>query len=110
MIAKIPALFVLASISFFAAPGLAADAMPQNVSQSPYGRTSDGSPVEQYTLTNANGLFLNVITYGAIITEMRVPDRDGKLGDVVLGFDNLGQYLTKSPYFGSIIGRVGNRI
>ena len=110
MIAKIPALLVLASAAFFAALGLAADTMPLNVTQSPYGRMPDGAPVEQYTLTNANGLFLSVINYGAIITEMHVPDRDGKLGDVVLGFDHLGEYLVKSPYFGAIIGRVGNRI
>ena len=110
MIPKIPALLALASAALLAAPGFAADAMPSNVAQSPYGRMPDGSPVEQYTLTNANGLFLTVINYGAIITEVHVPDRDGKLGDVVLGFDHLGDYLTKSPYFGAIIGRVGNRI
>jgi aldose 1-epimerase len=70
----------------------------------------DGAAVELYTLTNANGLVCKVITYGAVITELDVPDRNGKLGDVVLGFDNLPQYLRESPCFGAVVGRVANRI
>lgn len=70
----------------------------------------DGKPVEVYTLTNTRGAFVRIITYGAIVTELHVPDRAGKLGDVVLGFDNLSAYVTKSPYFGAIVGRVANRI
>jgi len=70
----------------------------------------DGTPVELYTLTNANGLVCKVITYGAVITELDVPDRAGNLGDVVLGFDNLHQYLRESPCFGAVVGRVANRI
>jgi aldose 1-epimerase len=70
----------------------------------------DGHGVERYTLTNANGLMLRVITYGAIITEFHVPDRAGKMADVVLGFDKLDDYVKGSPYFGAIVGRVANRI
>ncbi len=70
----------------------------------------DGTPVDLYTLTNADGLVCKVITYGAAITELRVPDRAGRMGDIVLGFDNLTQYLSESPCFGSVVGRVANRI
>ena len=84
--------------------------MPASISKSPFGAMPDGAPVDIYTLTNANGLVCKVITYGAAITELHVPDRDGKMGDVVLGFDNLPQYLTDSPCFGAVVGRVANRI
>jgi aldose 1-epimerase len=63
-----------------------------------------------YTLTNAHGMKAKIITYGGIITELDAPDRDGKMGDVVLGFDNLQSYLAGSPYFGALIGRVANRV
>ena len=70
----------------------------------------DGHGVERYTLTNANGITLRVITYGAIITELQVPDRAGKKADIVLGFDTLDGYVKGNPYFGATVGRVGNRI
>jgi aldose 1-epimerase len=70
----------------------------------------NGQSVERYTLTNSKGLHLGIITYGAIITDFYVPDRAGKLDDIVLGFDKLDQYVKGSPYFGAIVGRVGNRI
>lgn len=70
----------------------------------------EGHGVERYTLTNANGLTLRVITYGAIITEFQVPDRAGKMADIVLGFDKLADYVKGSPYFGASVGRVANRI
>jgi aldose 1-epimerase len=75
----------------------------------PYGDLN-GQAVERYTLSNKNGLKLSVITYGAIITEFQVPDRTGKLGDIVLGFDKLDGYVKGSPYFGATVGRVANRI
>ena len=75
-----------------------------------FGKTEDGTPVELYTLTNAHGMKAKIMTYGGILTELDVPDRDGKMGDVVLGFDNLKGYLAGHPYFGAIVGRVANRI
>jgi aldose 1-epimerase len=78
--------------------------------KSNFGKLPDGTPVEQYTLTNASGAFCKIITYGGIITELFVPDKNGKLGDVVVGFDNLEQYLGPHPYFGAITGRFANRI
>jgi aldose 1-epimerase len=84
--------------------------MPASISRSSYGTTPDGRAVDLYTLTNADGLVCKVINYGAIITELHVPDRSGKLGDVVLGFDNLTQYIDRNPFFGCVVGRVANRI
>ena len=76
----------------------------------PYGTTADGVAVDEYTLTNANGMEVKVITYGGIITSIKVPDRDGNMANVALGFNNLQDYETKSPYFGCITGRYANRI
>jgi aldose 1-epimerase len=84
--------------------------MPASITKTAYGATLEGAPVDLYTLTNSNGLVARVLTYGAIITELHVPDRAGRLGDIVLGFDNLGQYLTQNPHFGCVVGRVANRI
>src|SRR2546422_9072112 len=64
----------------------------------------------QFTLTNAHGIEVRVITYGGIITSIRTPDRSGRLDDIVLGFDSLAGYLKDSPYFGAIVGRYANRI
>jgi aldose 1-epimerase len=80
------------------------------VQKSDYGKTADGIPVELYTLTNANGLVAKVITYGGILTELHVPDKDGKMADVVLGCPDLQTYLAGHPHFGAITGRVANRI
>ena len=80
------------------------------IQQRPYGTTADGVAVDEYILTNANGMEVHIITYGGTITSIWVPDRNGNMGNVALGFDNLADYETKSPYFGCIIGRYGNRI
>ncbi len=80
------------------------------VKKQPFGKTADGTPVDLYVLTNKNGVEAAVATYGGVVVTLRVPDRSGKLGDVVLGFDNLDGYLKQNPFFGSIVGRYGNRI
>ncbi len=80
------------------------------VTRAPFGTTPEGDSVELFTLTNANGVELRAITYGGIITSLKVPDRDGTMGDVVLGYDSLAGYLRSSPYFGAIVGRYANRI
>ena len=74
-----------------------------------FGKTPDGTPVDLYVLTNGK-VTAKVMTYGAILTELIVPDRHGKPADVVLGFDNLAGYLAGHPYFGATTGRVANRI
>lgn len=74
-----------------------------------FGKTPDGTAVERYTLTNGR-VTAKVLTYGGIVSELHVPDRDGKPGDVVLGFDTLDGYLKGHPYFGATVGRFANRI
>ncbi|HJR61207.1 MAG TPA: aldose epimerase family protein [Vicinamibacterales bacterium] len=76
----------------------------------PYGKMPDGRQVERFTLTSAGGIVLQAMGYGGIITSLRVPDRNGTAGDIVLGFDRLDDYLADDPFFGAIIGRYGNRI
>lgn len=81
------------------------------ISKSEFGKTKDGSTVEQYTLKNANGVEVNVITYGGRITSLKVPNKKGKLENVVLGHDTMDGYLRDdNPFFGALIGRFGNRI
>ena len=75
-----------------------------------FGKTGDGRPVALYTLTNSNGMEVRAMTYGGIIVSIRVPDKNGKMGDVVLGHDNVDGYLVNPPYFGAIVGRYANRI
>lgn len=75
-----------------------------------YGTTADGIDIEQYTLTSAGGVRVSLITYGGIITAVHAPDRDGRPANIALGFDNLADYETKSPFFGCITGRYANRI
>ncbi|HEV2672492.1 MAG TPA: aldose epimerase family protein [Gemmatimonadales bacterium] len=80
------------------------------VSRAPFGHLPDGRAVELFTLTNAHGIEVRAMTYGAIITSIRTPDRTGAQADIVLGFDSLGGYLGGSPYFGAVVGRYANRI
>ncbi len=80
------------------------------VSKAEYGKTQDGQTVDVYTIKNAHGVEVKAITFGGIITSLRVPDKSGNMADVVLGFDNLAGYEDNKPYFGAIIGRYGNRI
>jgi aldose 1-epimerase len=81
-----------------------------SIKKAPWGRLSDGAAVDIYTLTNKSGLEARIMTYGAILVSLKVPDRQGVLADVNLGFDTLDGYLGTHPYFGAIIGRYGNRI
>src|SRR5216683_7566953 len=71
----------------------------------------DATPVELFTLTNRQGIELRTMTYGGIIVSLRVPDRQGRAGDIVLGYESAAEYARNNgPYFGAIIGRYGNRI
>ena len=75
-----------------------------------FGKTTDGTAVEVFTLTNSNGVKLRAMTYGAIVLSLETPDRDGKLADIVLGYNTVDEYIADTPYFGAIVGRYGNRI
>jgi aldose 1-epimerase len=80
------------------------------VTRASFGKAPDSTPVDVYTLVNAHGIRARILTYGGIIQTLETPDRAGKLGDVVLGFDDMPGYVKSSPYFGAIVGRYGNRI
>jgi aldose 1-epimerase len=87
----------------------AAEPTTAPIAATPFGRQDD-TPVQLYTLTNKNGLIARITNYGAIVTELHVPDRTGAFADVVLGFESLDGYVAGHPYFGAIVGRVANRI
>ncbi|GAB3635924.1 galactose mutarotase [Hymenobacter arcticus] len=95
-----------------AATGTSASAMPTSAS---FGKTADGTETQLFTLSNKNGLKASISTYGGTLTSLLVPDKDGKLSDIILGFDKVDGYLSpafrkSNPYFGALIGRYGNRI
>lgn len=85
-------------------------AQKSGVTKAVFGKTKEGQTVHLYTLTNKNGLVAKIMSYGATLTELHVPDRSGSLGDIVQGFDNFAQYEQGHPYLGSTVGRVANRI
>jgi len=85
-------------------------AYAQKITRADFGKTPDGQSVELFTLTNAMGTEAKITNYGGIVVSLSVPDRTRKFADVVLGFNDLESYLKGHPYFGSIIGRYGNRI
>lgn len=82
----------------------------ERIKSEPFGNAPDGTPVELFTLTNLNGVTTQITNYGGIITTLNVPDKNGTFEDVVLGFYTLEEYLKKSPHFGCLVGRFGNRI
>lgn len=80
------------------------------VTRAPFGVLANGDSVHVFTLTYAHGVEVRALDYGGIIQSIRTPDRNGKMADIVLGFDSLSQYVKSSPYFGAIVGRFANRI
>lgn len=80
------------------------------ISRGPFGVAPDGTPVDVYTLRNHQGAEARICAYGGIVVSLSVPDRQGRMGDVVLGYETLAEYIKVNPYFGSLIGRYGNRI
>ncbi|HLI11610.1 MAG TPA: hypothetical protein VKY65_08435 [Alphaproteobacteria bacterium] len=75
-----------------------------------YGITEDGREVEVYSLTNDAGMRARILTLGGVIAALEVPDREGRLANVVLGLDSVTDYAHRSPHFGAIVGRYANRI
>ena len=83
------------------------------VQQEPFGETPAGEAVERFLLSNEKGMVVSIMTYGAIVTSVEVPDKEGNVANVTLGFDSLDGYAdaeNKDPYFGAIVGRYANRI
>ena len=83
---------------------------PLTITERPFGSTSDGQRVSEFTLANPGGVSVSVLSWGGIVRSINVPDRHGKVADVVLGFDSLPPYEARHPYFGTITGRFANRI
>ena len=81
-----------------------------SISWSGFGKTSDGARVKIYTLRNSSGAKVSILTYGGIVQKLMMPDRNGQLADVALGFDTLDDYLDDDAHFGGLIGRYANRI
>lgn len=80
------------------------------VSKQSFGKTKDGTEVFLYTLKNKNRMEVQITNFGGVVVSVKVPDRNGKIDDVVLGFDTLAEYEAPGPYFGAIVGRYANRI
>ncbi|HTJ52737.1 MAG TPA: aldose epimerase family protein [Cyclobacteriaceae bacterium] len=81
-----------------------------SITKASFGKLPDGQEITLYTVTNKNGVEMKVMNYGAIITSLKTPDKNGVLEDIVLGYDSLAGYLKESPFFGAVVGRYGNRI
>jgi aldose 1-epimerase len=105
------ALLVLAGVGAICLAGCASlTDQPERITKTAFGSAPDGTAVDLYTLRNDKGAEARICNYGGIVTSLKVRDRNGKLGDVVLGYDNLAGYLRASPHFGCLVGRYGNRI
>ncbi|MFV8374783.1 aldose epimerase family protein [Flavobacterium sp. LB1P71] len=81
-----------------------------SIAKAVYAKTDKGEQVDRYTLKNQKGMEVNIITYGGIISSLKVPNKAGVSEEVVIGFNSLEQYMKPNPYFGALIGRYGNRI
>lgn len=81
-----------------------------HIQRQPWGHAQDGAPVDLYTLRNGTGAEARICNYGGLLISLKMPDKNGRLGDVVLGYDKLADYLKDTPYFGALVGRYGNRI
>jgi aldose 1-epimerase len=95
---------------FTAASALAAGAQSTPITVKPFGKLNDGTQAHLYTLQNSSGFRADITDFGGAVVNLLVPDKGGALSDVSLGFDNVADYQSRSPYFGTAIGRYGNRI
>ncbi len=105
MMNLLPAIGGLAAVIALAAPAEAATAR-----RATFGKMADGRAVASVTLTNAHGVSATVVAYGAMLQALVMPDRAGRKADVILGYDNMGDYLAKGQYFGATVGRFANRL
>ncbi|NDQ55779.1 MAG: galactose mutarotase [Acidipila sp.] len=102
---------VFVSSPSFGSPGTGRHNVKKaTAAKSVFGKMADGTTIDLFSLTNAGGTTAKLISYGASLESLSVPDRNGNFNDVVLGFDDLKEYLGEHPYFGATIGRVANRI
>jgi aldose 1-epimerase len=104
------ALLLLGSGAAPAMPHTTGAKHPPRIEKDVFGTTPDGTKVDRYTLTNGQGMRVRILTYGGIIQSIETPSRHGRTANIALGFDNLTDYIERSPYFGCITGRYANRI
>ncbi len=100
----------LCTFTAIACLSLSARGAGLEVTKEPFGKMPDGTQVDAYELINAQGMYAKAIEYGTILVSLKAPDRNGKLDDIVLGFDDLQSYRKRNPLFGAIVGRYANRI
>ncbi|MBW8015196.1 MAG: galactose mutarotase [Planctomycetes bacterium] len=105
---KLKSLLIVAVIALIALTGCMQNQGKYSIEE--FGKIRGGKFIHLYVLENANGMIVKISEYGGIVTELHVPDRDGNMADVVLGYENLDKYVEATPYFGALIGRYGNRI
>lgn len=103
------ALLVLGLLSSLLWTGMAMS-KTGSVKKTPFGKTPEGRQVDLYTLKNQKGIEVAISNFGGVVVSVKVPDRNGKIADVVLGYDSLDGYVNDKSYFGAIVGRYGNRI
>src|SRR6266581_9513825 len=87
-----------------------AKSQPGSTTKKSFGKTPDGQPIDLYVLTNKSGAEVSITNYGGAVVSLKVPDRNGKLADVVLGYDTADGYVNDKSFFGALVGRYGNRI
>jgi len=102
--------FVVAICSIFAFQSTAKGNAPMKVSTSDFGTLPDGTQITKFTIDNGSGVVMEMINYGAIMTSLKTPDKNGESANINAGFDNLESYLGGTPYFGATVGRYANRI
>lgn len=90
--------------------GIIIDENAVGITKEPFGTAPDGQDVHLYTLTNQNGVTIKITNYGAIVTSIITPDKNGVMGDIALGFNTVDGYIPNNPHFGGIVGRFANRI
>ena len=106
-----PVAIAIASVALLGlSPSFTALGIGGRMQTSNFGKTNEGNEITKYTLTNKSGMEASVINFGATLVSLKVPDRNGKLVDVVLGYDSVTDYEDGKSYFGGTIGRYGNRI
>ncbi len=104
-------LTTLCGAAFLACAGSSSIAQGKpTMTRQPFGKTADGQVVDLYAITNSKGVEVRITDYGGTVVSLKVPDRNGVLADVVLGFDRLEDYLKGHPFFGCLVGRYANRI
>lgn len=106
-----PVAIAIASVALLGlSPSFTALGIGGRMQTSSFGKTKEGNEITKYTLTNKSGMEASVINFGATLVSLKVPDRNGKFADVVLGYDSVTDYEDGKSYFGGTIGRYGNRI